>query len=65
MPGDCCDADRGAHPGIGTYLATRQACGSFDWNCSGAEERCIQNVCLELDDDTDGDGSGPVAGNGA
>jgi hypothetical protein len=40
-----------------------QAC-VIDADCSGAEERCIQNVCLELDDDSDDDGSGPVAGNG-
>ncbi|MCC6877403.1 MAG: putative metal-binding motif-containing protein [Sandaracinaceae bacterium] len=36
--GDCCDSDANARPGTTSYRTTRNACGSFDYNCSGAEE---------------------------
>lgn len=37
--GDCCDADAQAHPGVSLYQPSPNACGSFDWDCSGAVER--------------------------
>jgi hypothetical protein len=43
--GDCCDTDAGAHPGVVAYFTTRDACGSFDWSCSGAEERQSSASC--------------------
>jgi len=35
---DCCDTDPKAHPAQYGYFATRDGCGSFDYDCSGAEE---------------------------
>lgn len=43
--GDCCDVDKGAHPGVVAYFTARDACGSFDWNCSGAEEKQPNGTC--------------------
>jgi hypothetical protein len=37
--GDCCDTDADANPGVTAYSAKADACGSFDWDCSGAIER--------------------------
>lgn len=45
MAGDCCDVDSGAHPGTAAYFTTKDACGSFDWNCSGADERQSSGSC--------------------
>lgn len=35
---DCCDTDNQAHPGQTTYFTGTDACGSFDYNCSGSPE---------------------------
>lgn len=35
--GDCCDRDGLAHPGQHEYYGQRNACGSFDYDCDGAE----------------------------
>ncbi len=35
---DCCDTDPRAHPLQSGYFATRDACESFDYDCSGAVE---------------------------
>jgi len=35
---DCCDTDPKAHPFQANYYATPDACGSFDYDCSGANE---------------------------
>ncbi len=43
--GDCCDTDPGAHPSVVTYSASRDRCGSYDWNCSGVEERQNTQGC--------------------
>jgi hypothetical protein len=32
---DCCDKDRNARPGQTSYYSSRNACGSFDYNCDG------------------------------
>jgi hypothetical protein len=37
--GDCCDADATAHPGVITFSYQPNACGRFDFNCDGVEER--------------------------
>src|SRR4029079_19300891 len=43
--GDCCDSDPGAHPAASAYFTRRDACGGFDWNCSGADERATTGTC--------------------
>lgn len=43
--GDCCDGDPGAHPSMVAFSAARNRCGSYDWNCSGAEERQGAQTC--------------------
>jgi hypothetical protein len=35
---DCCDTDPKAHPFQANYYTTPDACGSFDYDCSGANE---------------------------
>jgi hypothetical protein len=35
---DCCDTDNTAHPNQANYFTKTDACGSFDYNCSGAIE---------------------------
>jgi hypothetical protein len=35
---DCCDFDSRAHPGDTSYYATKDACGSFDYDCDGQNE---------------------------
>jgi hypothetical protein len=42
---DCCDTDPGAHPGVSAYSAVRTKCGTFDWNCDGANERQGTRTC--------------------
>jgi hypothetical protein len=37
--GDCCDLDARAYPGQTSYFPTKNACGSYDWNCNGSVER--------------------------
>jgi hypothetical protein len=41
LGGDCCDTDPGANPLLPatSFLPTADACGSFDWNCSGMPEK--------------------------
>ncbi len=36
---DCCDKDAGANPSQTGWFTTRNACGSFDWNCSNVEDK--------------------------
>jgi hypothetical protein len=36
---DCCDSDANAKPGQTSYFTTTNACGSWDYNCSGAVEK--------------------------
>jgi hypothetical protein len=43
--GDCCDTDPGANPGTSSYFTTRDRCGSFDWNCSGADDKQSSVSC--------------------
>ena len=43
--GDCCDGDPVVHPGVSAYFTLRDACGGFDWNCSGADERSTTGTC--------------------
>jgi hypothetical protein len=38
MAGDCCDRDWSTHPGQTGYFTQANACGSFDYNCSGNTE---------------------------
>jgi hypothetical protein len=33
--GDCCDSDSGTYPGNPNYYTTKDACGSYDHDCSG------------------------------
>jgi hypothetical protein len=35
---DCCDFDSRAHPGDTSYYGTKDACGSFDYDCNGQDE---------------------------
>jgi cysteine-rich repeat protein len=44
-PGDCCDTDSEANPSAYYFRATQTACGSFDWNCDGAETPVRSLVC--------------------
>jgi hypothetical protein len=37
--GDCCDTDDRAKPGQTTYYATADNCGSYDYNCSTADDK--------------------------
>ncbi len=39
LAGDCCDSDAGAHPGVQDFFTKANACGSYDWNCAGGEEK--------------------------
>jgi hypothetical protein len=34
---DCCDTDNATHPGQTGFFVTRNACGSFDYDCDGQE----------------------------
>jgi hypothetical protein len=43
--GDCCDLDPAANPGAIGYFTTKDRCSSYDWNCSGAEERQSTTSC--------------------
>lgn len=36
---DCCDSDSDVHPGQTTYYGSSNACGDFDYNCDGTEEK--------------------------
>lgn len=36
--GDCCDSDPDAKPGQTQYFATKNKCGSFDYNCNKRNE---------------------------
>jgi hypothetical protein len=42
--GDCCDADAHAHPGVTAYSSAKDACGSYDWNCNGVDERSASST---------------------
>ena len=37
--GDCCDSAANVNPGITTFSVVPNACGKFDFNCDGIEER--------------------------
>lgn len=52
-PGDCCDIDQVSHPfafvtTTGTlgpdYMAVKNACGSWDWDCNGVASKL--NTCI-------------------
>jgi len=36
---DCCDSDSGSYAGASTYHQTTNACGDWDWDCSGNVEK--------------------------
>jgi hypothetical protein len=36
---DCCDNDARAHPGATDWQSVKDACGSFDYDCNGQEEK--------------------------
>jgi len=36
---DCCDTDPLVHPGQTSYFSKASACGSFDYDCNGSEEK--------------------------
>ena len=48
-PGDCCDFDKAAHPGLPAtaYFTTPDACGNFDYDCSGVIEK-QPNSCSSI-----------------
>lgn len=35
---DCCDTDAAAHPGQTGFFPNASACGTYDYNCDGAQE---------------------------
>ncbi len=37
--GDCCESAANTHPGVTAYSSVRNACGTFDYNCDGREEK--------------------------
>jgi cysteine-rich repeat protein len=39
MAGDCCDTSADAHPGQSSFFTTANACGDFDYDCSGFETK--------------------------
>ena len=41
LSGDCCDNDNMSNPAVPltSWFTTPNACGSYDWNCSGVAER--------------------------
>ena len=39
LSGDCCDLDKAAHPGVTAYFSTPDACGNFDYDCTGVIEK--------------------------
>lgn len=42
---DCCDSDPAANPSAVSFSTTRDRCASYDWNCSGVEERQNAQGC--------------------
>lgn len=36
---DCCDSDSNVHPGQSAFFTTKNACGDFDYNCDGVEQK--------------------------
>ncbi len=36
---DCCDTDPQVHPGQTSYFSVASACGSFDYDCNGSEDK--------------------------
>jgi hypothetical protein len=38
-PGDCCDVDASVRPKQGAWYATKNKCGSYDYNCSKVSEK--------------------------
>ena len=45
---DCCDVDSLVHPGQTDFFATRNACGTFDYDCNGSESVERGNVNCKL-----------------
>jgi hypothetical protein len=39
VAGDCCDADGDAHPNQSEFFSHPDACGSFDYNCDGYDQK--------------------------
>jgi hypothetical protein len=44
--GDCCDSDANAHPGQTSYFTSADACGSFDYDCSGTADAEWQGAAV-------------------
>jgi hypothetical protein len=42
--GDCCDSADNVHPGVTEFSKVANACGGFDFNCDGREERVAPSV---------------------
>ncbi|MBI4397259.1 MAG: hypothetical protein HY548_09200 [Elusimicrobia bacterium] len=40
---DCCDSDSNAKPGQANYYTAQNACGSWDYNCSGSVDKYYPN----------------------
>jgi len=68
---DCCDKDANARPTQGAYSPTATACGGFDFDCSGAEEKapggaghctCSGFLCSSCSGATGWDGPSPACG---
>lgn len=36
---DCCDSDANVHTGQASFFSTPNACGNFDYNCDGTQEK--------------------------
>lgn len=41
---DCCDSDSNAKPGQSSYFASKNNCGSWDYNCNGSTDKNV-NTC--------------------
>jgi len=54
---DCCDSDNQAKPGQTAYFQSANACGSFDYNCSGSNEKDTSSTCCNSCTECSGYGS--------
>jgi hypothetical protein len=63
---DCCDSDANARPTQTLYYSTVDACGSYDYNCSGTAERQLSTIssgsCTDDGTDTGTCASTPSSG---
>jgi hypothetical protein len=44
---DCCDSDNTAYPGETLYYNTKDACGSYDHDCSGGVSACVSSCASD------------------